>query len=180
MRKTILTFGLISGLIASVMMSITVPFEDKIGLDHSYILGYATIVLSCLLIYFGIRSYRDNVAGGRITFAKAFGVGIGIALISCLIYVVTWEILYFNFMHDYLDKYAVHVLDKARAAGATQAALAAQAEQLRHFKQQYENPLFNAAMTFLEPFPVALVVTLISAAILRKKPQSTPEPLPAV
>lgn len=179
MRKTILTFGLISGLIASLMMSITIPFEDKISLDHSYLIGYANIILSCLLIYFGIRSYRDNLGGGRITFAKAFGIGICIALISCLFYVVTWEILYFNFMHDYLDKYAVHVLDKARAAGATQAALSAQAEQLKAFKLKYENPFFNGAMTFLEPFPVALVITLISAAILRKQPR-TAEPLPAV
>jgi hypothetical protein len=178
MRKTILTFGLISGLIASLMMVITIPIEDKLK-THSYILGYTTIILSCMLIYFGVRSYRDNVAGGRITFARAFGVGICIALISCLCYVVTWEILYFNFMHDFMDKYAAQALDKARAAGATQAALAAQAEQFKHFKQLYENPLYNAAITFIEPFPVALVITLISAAILRKQPKAA-EPLPAV
>jgi len=33
------------------------------------------------------------------------------------------------------------------------------------------NPLINAALTFTEPFPIGLIITLISAAILRKKPK---------
>ena len=98
MKKTILTFGLISGALSSLMMLATVPFMDKIGFDKGYYYGYTAIVLSFLLVFFGIRSYRDNVGNGQITFAKAFAVGISITLISCIFYVVTWEILYFNFM----------------------------------------------------------------------------------
>src|SRR6516164_2969572 len=91
-KKTILTFGLISGAVSSAMMIAAAPFHDRIGFDRSAVLGYTTIVLSFLLVFFGIRSYRDNVSGGRITFAKAFGVGLGIMLISCLCYVITWEV----------------------------------------------------------------------------------------
>jgi hypothetical protein len=95
--------------------------------------------------------------------------------------VVTWEIIYFNFMHDFLDKYGAYVVEKARASGASPSALQAKLEQLKKMKEMYENPLFNAALTFIEPFPVGLVITLISSAILRKKPrpQATPTPLPA-
>ena len=92
MKKTIVVFGLISGAVSSVMMMATLPFHDQIGFDKSgYILGYTSIVLSFLLVYFGVRSYRDNLGGGEITFAKAFGVGIAITVISCLCYVATWE-----------------------------------------------------------------------------------------
>ena len=126
-------------------------------------------MLSFLLVFFGIRSYRDNVGNGQITFAKAFAVGICITLISCIFYVVTWEILYFNFMHDFMDKYGAHMIEKLKASGASAAAIQAQVEQLKKFKELYENPLFNAAMTFIEPFPVGLVITLVSAAVLRKK-----------
>ena len=176
MKKTILTFGLISGAISSLMMIATLPFQDKIG--HSYILGYTTLVLSFLLVFFGIRSYRDNIGGGEITFMRALGVGLAITLISCIFYVVTWEIVYFNFMHDFMDKYGAHLIEKARASGASQAALETLRQQNQKLKQMYENPLFNAALTFLEPAPVGLAITLISALILKRKPGSHPASSP--
>jgi hypothetical protein len=181
MKRTILTFGLISGAMLSLMMVATVPFQHKIGYDHALLIGYTTMVLSFLLVYFGIRSYRDNIGGGHITFSKAFSVGICITLISCICYVVTWEIVYYNFMPDFLDKYNERVIEKLKASGASAAAVQAQVAQLAKFKEQYANPLFNAAMTFIEPFPVGLVITLISAAVLRKKPRSllAQSPLPA-
>jgi len=108
MKKTILTFGLISGALSSLMMVTTVPFAHRIGFDKALFVGYTTIVLSFLLVFFGIRSYRDNAGNGQITFAKAFAVGICITLISCIFYVVTWEIIYFNFMHDFMDQYGPH------------------------------------------------------------------------
>jgi hypothetical protein len=171
-KKTILIFGLISGALISLMMALTLPFQDKIGLDHSLVIGYTTIVLSMLLIFFGIRSYRDNVGKGHITFAKAFAVGISITIISCICYVVCWEIIYFNFMPDFADKYSAQVIQKMQASGATAAAIQAQVEKLKEFKTSYANPFYNVAMTFIEPFPVGLLITLVSAAFLRKKPQS--------
>ncbi|MGO9338632.1 MAG: DUF4199 domain-containing protein [Terracidiphilus sp.] len=174
MKKTILKFGLISGVLSSGMMVATLPLENKIGLDWAYLVGYTIIVLSFLMVYFGIRSYRDSQGNGHITFTKAFTVGIAITLISCICYVVAWEIIYFNFMHDYIDKYGAHIVEKLRASGASAAAIQAQLEQTRKMKEMYENPLYNSAMTFLEPFPVGLLITLISAAILRKKAQSQP------
>ena len=173
MKKTILTFGLISGAISSLMMVATVPFADRIDYDRSEILGYTIIVLSFLLVFFGIRSYRDNVAGGQITFGKAFAVGICITLISCVCYVVTWEILYFKFLPDFMDKYSAHLVQKLQATGATSAVVQAKVAELRKYKEMYDNPLMNAAVTFLEPFPVGLGITLISAAVLRRKPQVT-------
>ena len=184
MKKVLLTFGLISGALSSLMMVGTVRFTDKLGFDKGELVGYTALVLSFFLVFFGIRSYRDNAGNGQITFSKAFAVGIAISLISCIFYVVTWEVLYFSFLHDFmdkhLDKYSAYVVEKARTSGASPAALQAQIQQMKEYKVMYENPLINAAMTFLEPFPVGLVITLISALILRRKPQSQPveSPLP--
>lgn len=172
MKKTILTFGLISGVISSVMMVATVPFADRIGFDRSYIVGYTVIVASFLLVYFGIRSYRDNVGNGQITFGKAFGVGISITLISCVFYVATWEVLYFKFLPDFMDKYGAYVVEKEKASGASATAVEAKVQEMKKFKEMYQNPLFNAAVTFVEPFPIGLGITLISAAVLRRKAQA--------
>jgi Protein of unknown function (DUF4199) len=180
-KKTIVTFGLISGAISSLMMVATVPFADRIGFDKGAVIGYTSIVLSFLLVFFGIRSYRDNVGNGQITFSKAFAVGISITLISCVCYVVTWEILYFNFLPDFMDKYGAHVIEKTKASGASAAVVQAQVEQVKKYKEMYANPLLNAAMTFIEPFPIGLVITLISAAVLRRRAraQGAQSPLPA-
>jgi len=98
-------------------------------------------------------------------------VGILIALISSGCYVIAWEVIYFNFMHDSVDKYAAHVVEQVRASGASAETIQAKLQEMKKFKQMYENPFFNAAITFTEPFPVGLIITLVSAAILRKKPK---------
>jgi hypothetical protein len=172
MKRTVLVFGLISGAISILMMVlVTMPLTDVIGFDNGEILGYTTIVLSFLMVFVGIRSYRDNVGGGTITFKKAFAVGLLITLISCACYVVTWEILYFTVdsMHQFIDKYSDYMVEQAKASGATPEALQKQIQEIERFKILLKNPLFNAAMTFMEPFPVGLIITLISAAILRKR-----------
>ena len=179
MKKTIVTFGLISGVVSTSLMVASMLFSDRIGMDHSYFLGYTILVLSFLMVYFGIRSYRDNVGGGHITFGKAFVIGIAITLISCVCYVLAWEVLYFKFMPDFMDKYGAQILHKMQASGANAAAIQAKAKELADFKVKYQNPLFNSAMTFLEPFPVGLIITLASALILRRKPATQTVAVPS-
>ncbi|HEU4873179.1 MAG TPA: DUF4199 domain-containing protein [Pyrinomonadaceae bacterium] len=169
MKKIVLTFGLISGALLSAMMLATIPFIDKIGMDRGMVLGYTTMVLAFLLVFFGIRTYRETAGNGQISFGRALGVGLLIMVIATICYVVTWEIVYFNFLPDFGDKYAAYVIEKARAAGASPEEIARQTEEMKQFKTMYDNPLYNAAFTFLEPLPVGIPMSLISAAILRKR-----------
>jgi hypothetical protein len=120
-------------------------------------------------VYFGIRSYRDNVLGGRITFGKGFQAGILITLVSCVFYVVAWLFVYYNFMPDFGDKYAAYLVADVQAKGGSQAEIDDMIKQGEQAKAMLENPLINAAVTFTEPFPVGLLITLISAAVLRKQ-----------
>ena len=169
MKKTVLTFGLISGAIMSLLMLATLPFHDRIGFNYGLVVGYTTIVLSFMLVFFGIRSYRDNVNGGTITFARAFGVGILITLITCLSYIGTWEVIYFKLMPDFAEKFTKYAVDQVIASGASKEMIDAKILEMKSLTAMLNNPLLNAAMTFTEPFPVGLIVTLISAAILRRK-----------
>ena len=130
------------------------------------------MVLAFLLVFFGIRSYRENIGGGAITFGRAFTVGILIVLIASACYVVTWEIVYFKLAPGFADRYANYVMDKLRSSGASQQAIQAKLEEMKMLKRMMDNPLTNAALSFIEPLPVGLIITLISAAILRKKARS--------
>jgi hypothetical protein len=176
MKKTVLTFGLISGAISAGLMTVLVFFIDEIGFDNGIIVGYTLMLLAFLLVFFGIRSYRETVGDGYITFGRAFSVGILITLISCICYVVTWEIVYFNFLPDFGEKYGNYMIENARNSGATANEIAKQVEDMKNMKSLLDNPFYNAAMTFLEPFPLGLIVTLVSAAILRKRPSLPEEP----
>ena len=169
MKKTVLTFGLISAVVSSLMMLLTVPFMDRIGFEHGQLFGYTAIVLSFLLVFFGVRSYRENVGRGVITFGRGFTVGLLITLMSCAGYVLTWQLIYFKLAPGFFEKYQAYAIEKARASGASEQEIQATARQMQQFKAWYDNPFLNAAVTFVEPFPVGLGVTLISAAVLRRK-----------
>jgi len=168
MKKTVLTFGLISGAIISALMLATVPFMHKIGMSGGMIIGYTTMVLAFLLVFFGIRSYRENIGDGRISFGRALGVGLLIMLIGCACYVITWELIYFNFMPDFAEKYAAFAIEDMRAKGASAAELAQKMDEMKKFQVQYNNIFFNVGMTLLEPLPVGVIMTFISALILRR------------
>jgi hypothetical protein len=169
MKKIVLTFGLIAGVIVSVLMGGSLLLADKIGLGHSMILGYTIMVASFLLVYFGIRSYRDNVLAGQISLGRAFACGILITLIATVCYVAMWEVLYFNYMPHFMDSYFAAQIHQVRSAGLDSATTAARIAAIQHSQQLYQNPLVNMAYTFMEPLPVGLLITLISAALLRRK-----------
>src|SRR5215471_14167727 len=144
MKKTVLKFGLISSAIFAVFIFGVLPFQGRIGFEYGMYVGYTAMVDAFLMVFFGIRSYRENVNGGQITFAKAFLVGILITLISCAFYVIAWEITYFFFMPDFLDKYAAYQIEKLRAACQSQQVIDATVQQMKDFKAMYNNPLMNA------------------------------------
>jgi hypothetical protein len=177
-RKTVLTFGLIGGLIISVLMGGSLLLARRIGSGHSMALGYTMMVASFLLIYFGIRSYRDNTLGGQISFGRAFACGILIALITTVCYVAMWEVLYFKFMPNFMDGYFAAQIHKVESSGLDPATAATQIAAIQHSQRLYQNPLVNMAYTFMEPLPVGLIITLISAAMLRRKRPIEPRPVP--
>ena len=173
MKRTVLTFGLLSGAVSSAMMLLTAPFMDRLLDSGGAVIGYTAIVLSFLLVFFGIRSYRETVGGGSVTFGRAFAVGLLIAIISSMCYVATWEVIYFKLAPDFMDKYAAHEVNALRERGASAQAIETMTREMEQFKLLYDRPLANMAITFLEPFPIGLVITVVSAAVLRTRRRST-------
>jgi hypothetical protein len=170
MKKTVLTFGLISGAISAVMMFVITPFVGRIPFEYLTVIGYTIFVISFLMVFFGFRSYRENVGGGTITFGRAFKVGILITLISCVIYMISWDFVHRNFLPDFLEQYGNYMVEKQRAAGATPEQLSLMVQENQWFIEMYKNPLVRFASSMMEAFPVGLLMALISAWILKRKP----------
>jgi hypothetical protein len=171
MKKTVWTFGLISGACMAAFMCATLPFANALD-EHSLLLGYTGIVAGFLLVYFGVRSYRDNVLHGSIGFGRALTVGLLIAVIGSICYVATWEVLYYKFMPDFYSKYGQAMISQAEKAGKSASEIAALRTSMDEMTRNAANPVWVAAMTFLEPFPVGFLISLISAGVLRRRRES--------
>ena|ERR1044071_5696959 len=175
MKKNILVYGLVSGIIVSVIMLFTVNYishcEGSVDFSTSMLIGYASMLLSFSMVYVGIRNYRNKFNGGVISFGKAFKVGIMIVLIASTIYVVSWLIAYYFFIPDFMEKYSAFELDKLKASGASPVEIEKETKEMADFARMYKNPFFNALMTYIEILPIGLVVTLISSLILKRKAQ---------
>ena len=169
MQKIVLTFGLIAGAVLSAMMLLTLPFLDKIGFDKGEIIGYTTMVLAFLMVFFGVKSYRDNVAGGSVTFGRALLVGLMITAIASACYVATWQVIYYKVAPDFGEKYTAYAVEKVKKSGATDAQIAATKKEMTELMEMYKNPFVNIALTFLEPLPVGLLFTFVTAGVLSRK-----------
>lgn len=172
MKKIVLTWGLIAGAVLAGVMWATLPkaLNDAGMHENMMVVGYTSMVVAFLMVFFGIRAYRENAGGGGVTFGKAFQVGILITLVGSAVYVLSWQIMYYSLFPDFADRYAAHIVEGMEKEGATAAAIAAKRKEMADFAEMYKNPLVNIGFTLLEVFPVGLVMTLVASAILRRKP----------
>jgi hypothetical protein len=170
MRKIVIVYGLIAGAIAAVLMWLLVTFvkNERIDFDNAVIWGYATMIVALSLVFFGIKSYRDN-NGGRISFLRGLQIGILISLIAAVCYAVSWEIYYPTGGQQFIEKYTAYHLDKMRKDGASEAEVEKARVEGEQFMELYKNLPVRFAFSLIEILPVGIIVTLLSAFLLRKK-----------
>lgn len=168
MFRKILVFGLIAGLIVGVVLSaLIVSMGDQPPGEYSMLIGYLTMLVGLSAVFIGIKRHRDLDLGGVIRFWPAFGMGLAMSLIAGVVYVVCWEFASSMSQIDYAQTWITYMVDEQKAAGVTGAELDKFMAQMEAFKVQYANPWFRLPMTFTEIFPVGVLLSLISAALLR-------------
>jgi flagellar biosynthesis protein FliQ len=175
MKKNVLVFGLISGLVVSLTMAIsmlTVNNNPEIELGNtSLIVGYLSMLVAFSLIYVAVKNFRDKQNNGLISFGKAFLMGLYICLIASTMYVIVWAFIYNVYMPDFMDKYSEQMLKAARATG-TPAEIQEKTAEMAKYKELYKSPFFFTLMTYAEIIPVGLLVSLITALLLKKRNKS--------
>lgn len=173
MKNHILKYGLLSGLALGVALLCLVPFMNcstgSAGI-WSMLLTYTIMILCFLIVFVGVKHYRDHDLGGFIGFGRALGVGLLMGLVTCLCYTAVWEVLLLTVEKNFAHNYAAAMIQGAEKAGKTGAALDKVVADAHAFEASYANPLYSAATTMLEPLPVLIVMPLVTAGILRRKP----------
>jgi len=171
MKKTIWICGVIAGII-SVSWAVVGEslLSDHLSLNTRLFFGYATMILAFSLIFVAIKNYRDT-NDGQISFGKALRIGLLITLIASTVYVVVWMIDFSYFVPDYGEKYQAQALAELKASGASAAVIQKQGAEMAATMAKYKsNAAFRAMFTYLEIVPVGIVISLIAALILKKKP----------
>ena len=175
MTRTILTYGLASGAVIIFGMLVSMKLDG----GHSLLVGYLIMLVALSVILIGVKQHRDRTLGGVIKFTTAFLLGLGIALAASLAYVAIWEAYLAMTHYSFMDDYTASILAAKRAAGVTGAAYAKAAAQMEDMRRQYANPLYRLPETFIEIFPVGLLVALVSAALVRNPKFLPARPRPA-
>ena len=176
MWRDIVKYGVIAGLVVAVSMIASFWATDG-QMPHGWLgmaVGYATMLVAFSAVFVGIKHQRDVAGGGVIRFWPAFGMGLGISFIAALFYVGAWELVQATIVDDFAGSYGASVIAAEKAKGIDPAALAKLTAEMAAFKTQYADPMFRLPMTFSEIFPVGVLVSLISALVLRN-----PRVLPA-
>ena len=170
MRRYALIFGTIAGVVLVLMMFLTMPFlGEDIDYDTAEWLGYISMIVALSAIFIGIKSYRDKESAGLISFSKAFKVGLFITLVASVFYVAGW-ILYINTAGtNFMDSYYQHSVEKIKTSNDPETEIQAKIADMEKWRELYKNPLIQIGVTFIEIFPVGLLITIISATILKKK-----------
>jgi hypothetical protein len=166
--RLIAIYGVIAGLVVAVpMVWLMLILTEETAPENGALYGYLTMIVALTAVFVGIKHYRDKVLGGVIRFWRALLVGLGISAVASMVYVIGWELSLALTEFDFSEAYSQAMLDAARADGATVAELERVAADAEAFATLYANPLFRVSITFIEMFPVGIVISLISAGLLR-------------
>lgn len=168
MKKHILRFGLISGVIVSAFLIFAFS-GISMDMGTGEILGYATMVIAFSSIFFAIRNYRDKYLNGSIDFWNGLKLGLGITAVATVIYVTSWMIISNVMGEDVMAGYFQEAIDNIRASGLSESEIDQKITEMENFREMYKNPIIKIGFTILEIFPVGLIISLISALILKRK-----------
>jgi hypothetical protein len=172
MKRTVIIYGLTAGAVVSAFMSTTMLLtanDEKVHTGvSSMVVGYLGMLISFALIFVAIKSYRDKQNNGIISFGKAFSMGLLISLIASTLYVITWAIVYHNFLPDYMDRYCAAMIEEAKAS-LSGPALQAEIDEINKAKEMYATLLGFTLFTYAEILPVGILVSLIAALVLKRK-----------
>lgn len=169
MKKTILKYGLSSGFIISAFMIISMLLHKE-GWDFtsSMYYGFTMMLVALSLIFFALSNFRKNEPE-KYNYKNGLFIGLGISLLCSIMYVITWDIAFNNFVPDFMVKYSEFYLKNLEAKGVSTAEFAEAKEQMAEYVKMYDITWYRMGVTFTEIFPMGLLVSVIAPIIIRKK-----------
>ncbi|MCW5519001.1 DUF4199 domain-containing protein [Aureitalea sp. L0-47] len=168
MKKTVIKYGVYSLLAATVLFLLALLLAKGVSYSTQEVIGYTTMVVSLVFVYFGIKHYRDSENEGKISFGKALLIGFLISLFAGVGFGVV-DYIYTAWINpDFAQEYLAGVTAEMKAslpADEYESAKAALEEQM----EQYGGSGFWAFIMFATVVMIGLILSILSALILQRK-----------
>ncbi len=159
--KANLTNGLIMGLIG-IVYSLLMYFFD---LTLNRLQGWIFIALQIFILYFLLKSYRDNYKHGLISYGEALGAGMIIFLYYAIIAAIFTYILYTLIDPNLIDKQLAFTEEQLLQRGLPQD----QIDMSMRVQKKIMIPEVLAPLSILGSMFQGLIMSLIIAAFVRKE-----------
>lgn len=173
MQKTILTYGIISGVIYILLVVSLIWMSGGTDFDKGNSLGYIFNIGALTMVFLAIRSFREKNGAGFITFNTGFRIGILVTVIGSLIYALAWLVYIYTIDPDFTERYAGFFVEKIRSSGKTVAEIESEIRAFERNMADFSNPFAYALYSFLEVFPGGLIVTILCALLMKRgKPET--------
>ena len=167
MGRIIIVYGVIAGLIVAGLMHLTFWLLPVEGGPLGMFIGFLSMFIAFSMILVGVKQHRDQAGGGVISFRRGLLVGLGIALIASVFYVLAWELYLALSGVDFIGDYYARALAEAQESGASAARLAEIRAEAAVWTERYANPLLRMAITLTEIIWVGVLVAVVTALLLR-------------
>lgn len=168
MKKIILRYGLYCGITICVLFLLSWYVMDDLSFVSQEVLGYASMIIALLFVFFGIKHFRDIENQGKVAFKQALTIGVLISLITAIVFgildVIYTEILNPAFMEDYYTA-SVEQMRQTLPPEEFKTKLA----ELESQKHLFSNPLFSFGLMAMTVFVIGFIISLISSLILQRK-----------
>jgi len=159
--KANLTSGVIFALIG-VVYSLVIYFLD---LSFNKVQGWIFLVIQIVVLFFLVKSYRDNYKYGVITYGEALGAGVIIFLYYAIIMAVFTYLLYAVIDPDLIDKQLAFTEEEMIKRGIPESAI----EAGMKVQTKIMKPAIMAPFSIFISMFQGLIMSLIVAAFVRKE-----------
>ncbi|MBN4070176.1 DUF4199 domain-containing protein [Olleya sp. AH-315-F22] len=168
MKNSILRYGSYSSLTLAVLFIIGMVIGDQFGYTPSEVFGYASMIISLLFVFIGIKHFRDNENNGLVSFGKALLIGVLISLMAALTFGII-DLIYITYINpDFAADYYAHSIEQFRAT-LSEAEFKVKLAELESQKDLFMNPLISFLLMTVTVFILGFIISLISSLILQRK-----------
>jgi hypothetical protein len=159
--KANLNNGLILALVG-VVYTMIMYFLD---MTFNQTLGYLFLVVQIILLFFLVKSYRDNYLHGFITYGQAVGAGVIIILYSAILTAIFTYVLYAIIDPGLTAKKMAFMEELMLKKGTPQASV----DAFMAMQEKLQKPIIQAPLSILGSMFGGTILSLIIAIFVRKE-----------
>ena len=159
--KETLKYGIILGLV-SIVFSVLTYMLDLTGKSW---LMWPSIIVSLVVLYLLLISYRDTVNNGYITYGKSVGAGVLMNLYAAILSAIYVYILFAFIDPGLVDKQMALAEDKLIAKGLPEGSI----ETALKMQAKFMKPWFMSLMTVVNAVFFGLIMSLLVSLFIKKE-----------